>query len=87
MKAIAFLSAGAFILLGLLSLSVPNANEKAAAPFLLGFGLLLLIVAFLASKVFLKWFLGGLLLLVVVAYSLPMSFWQLVGLAEKPEGE
>jgi hypothetical protein len=62
---------------------LPNAKQPVWAVILLTFGVASLLMAFLADEAALRWFLLGSVGFVVLIYSLPRSFWIIVGLAEK----
>jgi hypothetical protein len=71
------------ILLGWWTASLPNASQKLPGIIMAAFGVAILVLTILGKDTIVRWMLIGATILVVVAYSLPMSFWRFVGLADK----
>jgi hypothetical protein len=83
MRAIAIGVACVCILLGCWTASLPNVSQKIPGLMLTAYGAAIIVLTFLGKDPVVKWMLIAAAVLLVVAYSLPMSFWRFVGLADK----
>ena len=84
MRAIAICVASACIFLGWWTASLPNVSQTIPGLMLTAYGAAIIVLTILGKDSVVKWMLIAAALLLVVAYSLPMSFWRFVGLADKP---
>jgi hypothetical protein len=86
MKAVGIAVALGCMFVGWWTASLSNPSQKIPGLVLVGYGFAILALALLGKNAVLKWFLVGPAVLLIVLYSLPMSFWQWVGLAKGPDG-
>jgi hypothetical protein len=84
MRAIAIGVACVCIVLGWWTESLPNVSQKVPGLMLAAYGAAIVMLTLLGKDAMVKWMLIAAAVLLVVAYSLPMSFWRFVGLADKP---
>ena len=73
--------------IGLWTAALPNVSQKLPGYLLVGYGVVVLILALIGRDTLLKILLAGTAILVLVAYALPMSFWERAGLVERPGKE
>jgi hypothetical protein len=83
MKAIGIGVACVCLFLGLWTASLPNVSQKIPGLILVGYGAAIFILTILGKVGLVKWMLIATAVLLFVAYALPMSFWELLGLADK----
>ena len=84
MKTVVIISAVLLALVGFLaSATSPNPSDHLAGKVMIAIAVGFALLAWLAPPKVTAWVFFGSIALVVVAYSLPMSFWRAVGLADK----
>ena len=84
MKSIVMISAVLLALVGFFaSATSPNPSDHLAGKLLIAVAVGFALLAWLAPPRVTGWIFYGSVALVVVSYSLPMSFWRAVGLADK----
>jgi hypothetical protein len=84
MRAIGIVVACVCIVLGWWTASLPNASQKLPGVMLAAYGAAIVVLVFLGKGTAVKWMLIVPAVLLIIVYSLPMSFWRLLGLADKP---
>ena len=84
MKSVVMISAVLLALVGFFaSATSPNPSDHLAGKVLIAVAVGFALLAWFAPPKVTAWIFYGSIALVVVAYSLPMSFWRAVGLADK----
>ena len=84
MRSVVIVSAALLALVGFLaSAASPNPSDHLAGKVLIAIAVGFALLAWFGPPKVTAWVFCGSIALVVVAYSLPMSFWRAVGLADK----